>query len=151
LKRKYLMTMAQSREIDAILVTELTRWGRSTVDLVQSLQDLGHFGVSLVAQTGLQFDLSTSQGKLMASVMSALAEFEGDLLRERVRSGVAAAQARGVVFGRRPGQRTKSDRLAPKVLELVSAGHSYRQVGRLVNLSKNTVLDIVKRSRSENP
>ncbi|WP_032046868.1 recombinase family protein, partial [Acinetobacter sp. 1289694] len=121
------------------------------VDLVQSLQDLGHFGVSLVAQTGLQFDLSTSQGKLMASVMSALAEFEGDLLRERVRSGVAAAQARGVVFGRRPGQRTKSDRLAPKVLELVSAGHSYRQVGRLVNLSKNTVLDIVKRSRSENP
>ena len=45
----------------------------------------------------------------MASVMSALAEFEGDLLRERVRSGVAAAQARGVVFGRRPGQRTKSD------------------------------------------
>ena len=52
----------------------------------------------------------------MASVMSALAEFEGDLLRERVRSGVAAAQARGVVFGRRPGQRTKSDRLAPKVL-----------------------------------
>ncbi|EKU55807.1 resolvase, N-terminal domain protein, partial [Acinetobacter baumannii WC-348] len=62
--------MAQSREIDAILVTELTRWGRSTVDLVQSLQDLGHFGVSLVAQTGLQFDLSTSQGKLMASVMS---------------------------------------------------------------------------------
>lgn len=151
LQRKYLMTMAQSREIDAILVTELTRWGRSTVDLVQSLQDLGHFGVSMVAQTGLQFDLSTSQGKLMASVMSALAEFEGDLLRERVRSGVAAAQARGVVFGRRPGQRTKSDRLAPKVLELVSAGHSYRQVGRLVNLSKNTVLDIVKRSRSENP
>ncbi|AZN68646.1 recombinase family protein [Acinetobacter haemolyticus] len=44
LQRKYLMTMAQSREIDAILVTELTRWGRSTVDLVQSLQDLGHFG-----------------------------------------------------------------------------------------------------------
>ena len=43
LQRKYLMTMAQSREIDAILVTELTRWGRSTVDLVQSLQDLGHF------------------------------------------------------------------------------------------------------------
>jgi hypothetical protein len=61
-----------------------------------SVNNLGHFGVSLVAQTGLQFDLSTSQGKLMASVMSALAEFEGDLLRERVRSGVAAAQARAL-------------------------------------------------------
>jgi putative DNA-invertase from lambdoid prophage Rac len=67
-----------------------------------------------------------------------------------VRSGVAAAQARGVVFGRRPGQRTKSDRLAPKVLELVSAGHSYQSVAGQ-SKSKNTVLDIVKRSRSENP
>lgn len=150
-QRKQLMGMAQAREIDVILVTELTRWGRSTMDLVSSLQDLNRYGVSLVAQKGLQFDLSTSQGKLMASMMSALAEFESDLLSERVRSGVAAAQARGVVFGRRPGQRVKSDRLAPKVLELVATGHSYRQVGRLVNLSKNTVLDIVKRNRVQNP
>lgn len=150
-QRKQLMALAQAREIDAILVTELTRWGRSTIDLVSSLQDLNRFKVSLVAQTGLHFDLTTSQGKLMASLMSALAEFEGDLLRERVRSGVAAAQARGVVFGRRSGQRVKSDRLTPKVLELVEAGHSYRQIGRLVNLSKNTVLDIVKRNRSDIP
>jgi putative DNA-invertase from lambdoid prophage Rac len=107
--------------------------------------------ISLVAQTGLQFDLTTSQGKLMESLMFALAEFEGDLLRERVRSGVAAAQARGVVFSRCSGQRVKSDHLTLKVLELVEAGHSYRQIGRLVNLSKNTVLDIVKRNRSDIP
>lgn len=147
-QRSQLISLAQAREIDTILVTELTRWGRSTIDLVKSLQDLGSFGVSLVAQTGLQFDLSTAQGKLMASMMSALAEFESDLLRERVRSGVAAAQAHGVVFGRRLGQRIKSDRLAPKVLQLVADGHSCRQIGRLVDLSKNTVLDIVKRNRN---
>jgi DNA-binding CsgD family transcriptional regulator len=41
----------------------------------------------------------------------------------------------------------KSKKLAPKVLELVASGHSYRQIGRLLNLSKNTVLDIVKRER----
>jgi putative DNA-invertase from lambdoid prophage Rac len=152
-QRKQVLALAQACEIDAILVTELTRWGRSTMDLVASLQDLNRFGVSLVAQKGLQFDLTTSQGKLIASMMSALAEFESDLLSERVHSGVAAAQARGVVFGRRQGQRVKSDRLTPKVLELVAAGHSYRQVGRLVNLSKNTVLDIVKRNRNrtQNP
>lgn len=83
--------------------------------------------------------------------MSVLAEFESDLLREHVRSGVAVAQLRGVVFGCRLGQRVKSDRLIPKVLVLVEAGHSYRQIGRLVHLSKNTVLDIIKRHRSENP
>lgn len=147
-ERKKIITLAQARRIDAILVTDLTRWGRSTLDLVHTLQDLQAFGVSLVAQTGLQFDLSTSQGKLIASVMAALAEFERDLLRERVRSGIAAAKARGKVWGRRPGQRVKADKLAPKVLELVAAGHSYRQIGRQLNLSKNTVLDIVKRSRA---
>jgi putative DNA-invertase from lambdoid prophage Rac len=68
----------------------------------------------VVAQTGLQFDLRSAQGKLIASLMAALAEFERDLLREWVRSGIAAARKRGVVFGRRPGQRVKSDRLALK-------------------------------------
>jgi DNA invertase Pin-like site-specific DNA recombinase len=80
--------------------------------------DLQSWGVCLIAQTGLQFDLATPQGKLIATLMAGLAEFERDLLRERVRSGVTAAQARGVVFGRRLGQRVKSDKLAPKVLEI---------------------------------
>jgi DNA invertase Pin-like site-specific DNA recombinase len=111
-KRKEILALAQAREIDVILVTELTRWGRSMLDLFHTLQDLQAWGVSVVAQTGLQFDLRSAQGKLMASMMAALAEFEKDLLRERVRSGIAAAQKRGVVFGRRPGQRVKSDRLA---------------------------------------
>ena len=105
------LALAQAREIDVILVTELTRWGRSMLDLFHTLQDLQAFGVSLVAQTGLQFDLRSAQGKLIASLMAALAEFERDLLRERVRAGIAAAQKRGVVFGRRPGQRVKADRL----------------------------------------
>jgi putative DNA-invertase from lambdoid prophage Rac len=47
----------------------------------------------LNAQTGFQFDLSTPQGKLIASLMATLAEFERDLLRERIRSGIAAAKA----------------------------------------------------------
>jgi putative DNA-invertase from lambdoid prophage Rac len=149
--RKQVMALAQARQIDVILVSELTRWGRSTLDLVRTLQDLEAWNVSLVAQSGLQFDLSTSQGKLIASVMAALAEFERDLLRERVRSGIAAARARGVHFGRRPGQRIKADRVTPRVLALVATGHSYRQVGRLLNVSKNTVLDIVKRAYSAQP
>jgi len=115
---------------------------------MQTLQDLQAYGVSLVAPTGLQFDLTSAQGKLIASVMASLAEFERDLLRERVRSGIAAAKARGTIFGRRPGQRVKADKLTPKVLELIASGHSYRQIGRLLDLSKNTVLAIAKRSKA---
>jgi hypothetical protein len=66
----------------------------------------------LIAQTGLQFDLSTPQGKLIASLMAGLAEFERDLLRERIRSGIATAKAKGRTFGRKAGDRPKSNRLA---------------------------------------
>jgi putative DNA-invertase from lambdoid prophage Rac len=147
-QRQQVLNLAQARKIDVILVTELTRWGRSTLDLFHTLNDLQSWGVCLIAQTGLQFDLATPQGKLIATLMAGLAEFERDLLRERVRSDVKAAQARGVVFGRRLGQRVKSDKLAPMVLALVAAGQSYRQIGRQLDLSKNTVLEIVKRERA---
>jgi putative DNA-invertase from lambdoid prophage Rac len=66
------------------------RWVRSMLDLFRTL----------VAQTGLKFDLRSVRGKLIASLMAALAKVERDLLRERVRSGVAAGRKRGVVFGR---------------------------------------------------
>jgi putative DNA-invertase from lambdoid prophage Rac len=147
-ERKKILALAQARKIDVVLVTELTRWGRSMLDLFHTLQDLHAWNVSLVAQTGLQFDLRTAQGKLIASLMSALAEFERDLLRERVRSGIAAACKHGMVFGRQPGQRVKADRYAPRVLKLVDEGQSYREIGHRLGLSKNTVLDIVKRDRA---
>ena len=71
-----------------MLVTELTRWGRSITDLLSSLQELEGYGVSVIAQTDLQFDLGSPQGKLFASLVTALVEFERDLLRERLRLGV---------------------------------------------------------------
>jgi transposase len=55
------------------------------------------------------------------------------------------------VFGRRPGQRIKADRFAPKVLKLVGEGQSYREISHRLGLSKNTVLDIVKRDRVKMP
>jgi DNA invertase Pin-like site-specific DNA recombinase len=144
-ERKKVMALAQAREIDAILVTELSRWGRSTQDLVQTLDDLHSWKVSVLAQTGLSFDLGTSSGKLMRTIMAGLAEFERDLIRERVKSGLAAARDRGVKLGRQPGQRP-SDKKAKRVWELHREGLSYRLIGRNLGLSKNTVMEIVKRA-----
>jgi putative DNA-invertase from lambdoid prophage Rac len=144
-ERKKVMALARSREIDAILVTELSRWGRSTQDLVQTLDDLHGWKVSVLAQTGLSFDLSTSSGKLMRTIMAGLAEFERDLIRDRVKSGLAAARALGIRLGRQVGQRP-SDKKAKKVLALHKDGLSYRLIGRNVGLSKNTVMEIVRRA-----
>ena len=147
-ERRKVMALVQRREIDAVLVTELSRWGRSTTDLLATLRELEARRVSLVALNGMAFDLSTPHGRMMATVLAGIAEFERELVQERIRSGIAAAKARGKKLGRRPGQRPKSDRLAPKVLALVAQGRSYRLIAREVGLSKNTVAGIVKRSRT---
>jgi putative DNA-invertase from lambdoid prophage Rac len=149
-ERRKVMALAQARHIDAVLVTELSRWGRSTLDLLETLRELEARRVSVVALSGMTFDLASANGRMMATMLAGIAEFERDLLRERVRSGLAAARARGKVLGRQLGQRPKSDRLAPKVLALVDAGRSYRLIGRELGLSKNTVADIVKRRRVRN-
>ena len=82
--------MPPFRKIDAILVTELSRWGRSTQALVQTLDDLHSWKVSALAQTGLSFDLSASSGKLMRAIMAS-------------EVGLASARARGVKLGRKLG------------------------------------------------
>ena len=143
-ERAKVMALAQAKEVDAILVTELSRWGRSTPDLVQTLDDLHSRGVSVLALNGLSFDLNTSQGKLMRTIM--VADFERDQIRERLKSGLAAAQARGVKLGRQPGQRP-TDKKAKRVLDMHKEGLSYRLIGRNVGLSKNTVMEIVRRAQ----
>ena len=147
-ERKKVMALAQQRAIDAVLVTELSRWGRSTLDLLHTLEELEGRRVSVIAVNGMAFDLATPHGRMMATLLAGLAAFERELLQERIRSGIAAAKARGKRLGRQRGQRPKSDRLAPKVLALVAQGRSYRLIGRELGLSKNTVADIVKRSRA---
>ena len=147
-ERKKVIALAQRREIDAVLVTELSRWGRSTLDLLHTLRQFETWRVSVIAMNGLAFDLATPHGRMMATIIAGIADFERELLQERIRSGIAAAKARGKRLGRQPGQRPKSDRLTPKVLALVAAGRSYRLIARELGLSKNTVLEIVKRKRA---
>ncbi len=149
IERKKVMALAQDPRMDAVLVTELTRWGRSTQDLMDTLGQLASWNVSLIAQTRLTFDLSTPQGKLIANLMASLAEFEHDLLRERVRSGIAAAKEWGQQFGRKPGYRP-SDRQEPEVIRLAEEeSMSQRRIAEKLEISKTTVNEILKRYRAE--
>ncbi|HEY9750048.1 MAG TPA: recombinase family protein [Allocoleopsis sp.] len=146
-ERKKILALAQARKIDAVLVTELSRWGRSLTDLIGTVELLQSRNVSLVAQTGLTFDLTTAQGRLIASIFGAIAEFEAALTRERIKSGLAAARARGKKLGRQPGLTPKIQKLTPKVLRLVENRCSYRQIARDLRISKTTVSEIVKRHK----
>ncbi len=136
------------RQIDAILVTELSRWGRSTLDLLNTLRELENWKVSVIAMNGMAFDLSSPYGRMLATFLSGIAEFERDLISERVKSGLAVAKARGKRLGRQAGVRPKSDRLLPKVVAMRAEGRSYRWIARELGISKNTVADIVQRHRA---
>ena len=146
-ERGKIIDLAQARKIDAVLVSELSRWGRSTQDLLDTLDRLAGWKVSVVAMSGMTFELGTPHGRMMTTMLAGIAQFERDLLSERVKSGLAAARARGKKLGRQPGQRPKSDKLAPKVIQAVAEGRSYRWIARDLGISKNTVTEIIKRHR----
>src|SRR4051812_13126546 len=97
-KREALLKMARGRKIDAILVWKLDRFGRSLADLVTTLNELRALGVVFVSLTE-SLDFSTPSGRAMAGMLSTFAEFERDMIRERVIAGIANARQRGQRHG----------------------------------------------------
>src|ERR1700680_2639018 len=113
--RTTLIAAARRREIDVVLVWRLDRWGRSVADLVSTLQELQHLGVGFVSLTEA-LDLTTPAGRAMAGLLAVFAEFERDILRERVRAGLAHARQQGTQLGRPPSvgsQRRRSPEVMP--------------------------------------
>ena len=90
LARNRVLQLAQARRIDAVLVTELSRWGRSTQDLLDTLYKLAGWKVSVAAMNGMTFELNKPHGRMMATMLAGIAQFERDLLSECVKSGLAA-------------------------------------------------------------
>ncbi len=88
-------------EGDTVVVESLSRLGRSTKDLIWLMETFNTKGVNLVSLKE-SIDTTTSTGKLLFTLMSALAQFERDVLADRTREGLVAARARGRKGGRRP-------------------------------------------------
>jgi len=136
-----LMQAARKREVDVILVWKLDRWGRSVANLVASLQELHSLGVRWIAITqGLDTDKSSPVGQLLIHMLSAVAEFERSLAQERIKAGLAAAQARGVHCGR-PWKVV--DKL--RVAEMRAEGVSFRAIARKLGISLAKVQRTVSR------
>ena len=91
------------REGDTLYIWKLDRLGRDLKHLVTTVRTLADRGVGLSVLTGqgAHIDTTTSSGKLIFGIFAALAEFEGDLIRERTMAGLAAARARGRHGGRK--------------------------------------------------
>jgi DNA invertase Pin-like site-specific DNA recombinase len=92
---------ARKRQIDVVIVWKLDRFGRSLKHLVTALDELNNLGVTFISYQD-NLDLSTAQGRLMFHIIGALAEFERELIGERVRAGLDNARRKGKRLGRKP-------------------------------------------------
>jgi DNA invertase Pin-like site-specific DNA recombinase len=140
--RDKLIEAARRRDIDVVLVWRLDRWGRSVTDLLATLQELEHLGVGFVSLTEA-LDLTTPAGRAMAAMLAVFAEFEREVLRERVRAGLAHARQNGKTLGRPLTAGLKSDRIQ----KLHSAGISKSQIARQLSIGRTSVRRILS-SRS---
>src|SRR5215467_583323 len=117
-----LMADAHRRHFDVVLCWKIDRFGRSLKHLVNALADLDAYGVAFVSLRD-NLDLGTPSGRLMMQLLGAMAEFERNLIQERVKAGLAHARAKGVKLGR-PGRQLD----VSQVHALHSAGASIRQI-----------------------
>ena len=90
-QRKTLIAAARRREIDCVLVWRLDRWRRSLVDLMNSLQELTALDIAFVSLSEA-LDLTTPSGRALAGMLAVFAEFERDILRDRVKAGIDRAR-----------------------------------------------------------
>src|SRR6201987_1022911 len=94
--------MASLKAGEVVLVTKLDRLGRSTRELLDLIERIGKAGASFRSLGDPLWDTSSSQGRLLSTLLAAIAEFERDLIRERTGDGRKGAMAKGVQFGRKP-------------------------------------------------
>ena len=141
--RETLLASARRREIDVVLVWRLDRWGRSVADLVSTLQELQHLGVRFVSLTEA-LDLTTPAGRAMAGLLSVFAEFERDILRERVRAGLDHARQQGKRLGRPPSVAYQ----AAQARKLYRQGISKSEIARKLQISRTSVRRLLTKKKS---
>ena len=138
--REKLLAAARRRDIDVVVVWRLDRWGRSMADLVTTLQELRELGVGFVSLTEA-LDLTTPTGRAMAGLLAVFAEFEHEILRERVRAGLAHARQNGIRLGRPPTAALNTK----QVRKLFRAGISKAAIARQLQIGRTSVRRILKR------
>lgn len=117
-----------------IIVWKLDRWSRSVHDLFQTLNELTNLGVGFISLTEA-LDLTTPTGRAMAGLLSVFSEFEREILKERVKAGIAHARAQGKNHGRP----LTASLLADKIKSLYAEGMSKSDIARKLKIGRTSV------------
>ena len=132
-----LMDDAKRRRFDAVLVARFDRFARSTRHLVRALEEFNALGVDFI-RLSESIDTSTPMGKMVFTVIAAVAELERSIIRERVVMGLQRAKAQGKAVGR-PAVRLDAGELQA----LREKGLSYRAIAKQCGVSHPTIMALL--------
>ena len=122
-------------EGDTVVVESLSRLGRSTKDLIWLMETFNSKGVNLISLKE-SIDTTTSTGKLLFTLMSAIAQFERDVIADRTREGLNSARARGRKGGR---PRTDSEKLRRAIKLYNTQQYSLAEIEDMTGVKRSTL------------
>lgn len=134
-----LMADARKKRFELILVARFDRFARSTKHLLTALAEFQSLGINF-ASLNEAIDTSTPMGRMVFTIVGAVAELERELIRERVAMGIARARKEGKRLGR---PRALVDEV--KICELIAAGKSLKSVAKDAGVARGTIRSIVAR------
>lgn len=139
-KRKGLeLLLTKAREGDHIVITKLDRLGRNTADMIRIIEDLSGRGITIqFLDDGI--NTKGSMGKMVVTILAAVAQAERERILERTNEGRRAAIARGVKMGRKP---SIPQAVRERALQLVAAGKPKASVARELGFSRQKLYDIL--------
>lgn len=131
--------LTKIRDGETLLVAKLDRLGRDAIDVLQTVRDLGARNIKVVVHQLGSTDLTSPAGKLLLSMLAAVAEMERDLLIERTQAGLTRAKAEGKKLGR-PSKITPEQR--SDILTSVAEGASISALARKYAVSRATIAGV---------
>lgn len=135
-----LMTDARKRKFDAVLCRSLSCFASSTKHLINALDELHQLGIDFISLRE-NIDSTSTMGKAMLTMVSAIAELERNSNAEKIKNGLRKAKERGVKLGRRP---LIDERLLWTISHMRGQGMSIRQIAKAVRVSKSLVHKCLK-------
>jgi len=140
--------LQQIRDGETLVVAKLDRLGRDAQDVLATVKALASRRIEVIVLQLGKLDLASAAGKLMLTMLAAVAEMERDLLVERTQSGLARAKAEGKILGR-PSKTTDVQR--KQIISDYAAGTSVSELARRFQVSRANILGIVRREYAAPP
>jgi len=132
-----MMYAARKRRFDVLLVWKPDRLSRSLKDLINTLDELGSLGIHFISYDN-NLDTTTPTGKLVFQIIGAVAEFEKDIIRKRVRAGLENARQKG----KRLGRPSVNNDIIEKAVALRKQGLSFRRIEKQLGVGEGRIMTV---------